>query len=360
MTIKQIVIYLLIFILLALLILLITAQTVSAPGYSQFINSPQIDIDGYVIKLLPSGPAATTTIIFGGDVMLSRTVQQKMAQYNNWSWPLENIANLTAAADLAVVNLESPFTKNTSYFVKDDSTSFNADPRSIATLKSAGIDIVSLANNHIMDRGIKGLKDTREILTANQIDFVGAGLNELQARKPVIKEINNIKFAFLAYAYPQYSSVNSNTPGSADMNIEKMKTNISQLKDQVDIVIVLMHAGIEYTNKPNRQQIEFAHAAVEAGADLIIGHHPHWVQSIEIYKNRPIIYSLGNLVFDQMWSKQTQIGALAKINWTNKIMKNVEIITIHIKDYGRAEISTNAIEINNVLKVMGLKFYQIK
>lgn len=361
MTGKKAIIYSLICASLVLSVLLITARPASAPLSRPAVSPSKIEISQPEVKSALEAALPTTTIIFGGDVMLSRNVGQKMEKYKDWSWPFKNISGLMSSAELTVINLESPITASGSHLVKTGSFSFNADPKAIAGLKSAGVDIVSLANNHILNQGAKGISDTRRTLADNQIAFAGAGLNESAAREPVIKEINQIKFGFLSYAYPDDSSVaTTKTPGLANMDIKKMADDISKLKTQADVIIVLMHAGTEYKNSPNLQQQNFARAAIDAGADLVVGHHPHWVQSVEVYKNKPILYSLGNLVFDQMWSIETQEGTLAQVEWTGKSITDIKIIPIRIKDYGQAEVATSTAEINSILRRMGLKSPLIK
>jgi len=113
-----------------------------------------------------------------------------------------------------------------------------------------------------------------------------------------------------------------------------------------------MHAGIEYTTIPNQQQKDFARAAIKAGADIVIGHHPHWPQSFEFYQEKPIIYSLGNLIFDQMWSKETKSGLLLKMTW-QKELKELELIPIQISDYGQAKILPEGIEKESILNNIG-------
>jgi poly-gamma-glutamate synthesis protein (capsule biosynthesis protein) len=158
----------------------------------------------------------------------------------------------------------------------------------------------------------------------------------------------------LSYAYPNdYSVAGTSTLGLAGMDINKMTTAVTELKTEVDLVAILIHAGAEYTNKPNKQQIAFAHAAIDAGADLVIGHHPHWVQITEIYNGRPILYSLGNLIFDQMWSLETQQGALAEITVTDKQLDSIRIIPIKIIDYGQATLATGT-EKELILNRLGL------
>jgi poly-gamma-glutamate synthesis protein (capsule biosynthesis protein) len=293
------------------------------------------------------------SLIFGGDVMLSRQVNTKMEKYHDYVWPFAKIASTTSAADLAIINLESPFLKDTAFYqVLSGSFSFKVNPLAVQGLTAAGIDLVSLANNHILNQGSRGISDTREILTKNNIKFVGAGQNDTEARQPEIFIIKNTRFAFLSYAYPEDNSVaTKDSPGIANMDIEKMTSDIKNLKNnkQTDVIIVLMHAGAEYTTSPNWQQKDFARAAIDAGADIVVGHHPHWPQNFEFYKDKPIIYSLGNLVFDQMWSKETSEGLLLKMTWQNDL-KELELIPIKISDYGQAEILPAGAERDNILK----------
>lgn len=346
---KKAIIYLLVFLLLLAIGAIISVQVVSAPQ-SELKNSLTVFLPEPEIAPKP----AITTLMFGGDVMLSRNVNQQSIKYG-WGWPLKSIASTTATADLFAINLESPFTIGGSHLVKTGSFSFKADPQSLSTLILAGVDLIALANNHTINQGRPGISDTQKLLTENNIAFAGAGLNETEARAPAVKEINGAKFGFLSYAYPDdYSVADASTFGIADMDVDKMTIDVSRLKQQVDLVVVMMHAGYEYTNSPNRQQKDFAHAAIEAGADLVIGHHPHWVQTTEIYNGRPILYSLGNLVFDQMWSKETAEGALAKVIVDNKKITSIEIIPIIIKDYGRAEFADSQTK-QAILKRMGLK-----
>ncbi len=296
-----------------------------------------------------------TTLIFGGDVMLSRTVGQKMEKYQDYTWPFKKIASLLSGADIAIINLESPLTYSGKYFVPSGSFSFNADPKSMQGLLLAGIDLAALANNHFGNQGISGMRDTFKILQEKGIAFVGAGNNSTEAHQPALIEKNGITFSFLNYGYPEDLYVASpSTPGIANMDLAEMKKDVELAKQKSDAVIVMMHAGIEYINKPNSQQKEFAREAIDAGADLVIGHHPHWVQVTEIYQGKPIIYSLGNLIFDQMWSTETQQGALAKVTFQDNLISSIEIIPIRIKDYGQPEIISDEKEKKAILSRMEL------
>lgn len=285
-------------------------------------------------------------LVFGGDIMLSRTVNAKMEKYKDYAWPFEKISSLFKEADIAVANLESPFLVTDNYQVLSGSFSFKANPKSVEALSSSGFDVLSLANNHILNQGKKGLADTRKILDTAGIDYAGPSDHNL-----VIKESQGVKFAFLAYTYNDGSGLIADIPD----DFSGVKTEIELAKKQADVVIILMHAGNEYTRKPNKQQISFAHLAIDAGADLVVGHHPHWPQITENYKGKTIIYSLGNLVFDQMWSKETSVGLVAKIYFDGKEQINIEYIPINIKDYGQAEIMSDDTQKENLLKAIGVR-----
>ncbi len=305
---------------------------------------------------LPKVQDQEITILFAGDIMLSRTVNAKMEKYNDYNWPFLKVHETLNKADLVVANLESPFLKNSSYQVLTGSFSFKANPLAIVGLKLANIGLLSLANNHTINQGRQGIIDTQEILKENKIKFVGAGLNEEEARKPEIINIKGYDFAFLGYSYPDdYSVATEKRAGTTNMDKEKMKNDINLLKTATsspDFIIILMHAGTEYVTEPNWQQKEFARAAIDAGADLIVGHHPHWPQIFEFYQNKPIIYSLGNFVFDQMWSEETRQGLLLELTWQNGI-KSLRLIPTKIYDYGQVEILATSSEKTKILEKIG-------
>lgn len=281
-------------------------------------------------------------LIFGGDIMLSRTVNTKMEKYDNYNWPLEKIAPLFSEADLAIANLESPFLFTNNYQVLTGSFSFKANPKSVSTLILSGFDVLSLANNHILNQGQKGLSDTYKVLDDAGINYVGSREHNL-----VIRESKGTKFAFLSYTYDESKLI-------ASIN-DSIEPDIKTAKEQSDVVIVLMHAGTEYTRKPNQSQINFAHQAIDSGADLVVGTHPHWPQTTETYQGKTIIYSLGNLVFDQMWSQETSQGLVVKVYFDGKEQSNIEYLPISIKDYGQAVLMPDGMEKDNLLKSLELK-----
>lgn len=330
-----------------------SSDIVAENGISQNDNIAGTATSSTELSLAPAA-ASQIIIAFGGDVMLSRAVGQKMERYQDWTWPLAKVSKIFDSADLAVINLESPSTIGGSHFVPAGSFSFNADPRSIAGLGAAGIDLAMLANNHLLNQGRQGLSDTLEMLERNNIGYAGAGNDAGEAHQGAIMEAQGVRFGFLAYGYPDdYSVAGDNRSGIANMDLAAMREDVARMKADADAVIISMHAGNEYAREPNKQQKEFARAAIDAGADLVIGHHPHWVQTTEIYRGKLIIYSLGNLVFDQMWSRPTQQGAIVKAYFSGKELRQAEIIPVHIYDYGQPDVAAGK-EADEILGRMGL------
>lgn len=291
-----------------------------------------------------------------GDIMLSRVVEQKMLEYNDFSYPFKKIYPLAASADIVFGNLESPILEGR--IIKSGEMIFRADPRAVEGLKLAGFNVLNLANNHILNFGKDGLSNTIEVLEKNNISYIGAGLKKENISKPAIKNIKGVRFAFLGYTYnfDQRKSTGGEIYGSANMDIEQMKKDVEKAKENSDIVIVSMHAGEEYSISSGGTQRNFARAAIDSGASLVIGHHPHVVQNAEKYKDGYILYSLGNFVFDQMWSEETRLGVIAKIyfNSSDKKVSGINFIPIKIYDYSQPRI-TEKEEAKKILDRLKLK-----
>jgi poly-gamma-glutamate capsule biosynthesis protein CapA/YwtB (metallophosphatase superfamily) len=271
----------------------------------------------------------TTRILFGGDVMLSRFVGTLARQKKDAAWPLRDIAPVLMAADIAFVNLESPFSDKGK--TVESGMLFKAEPEMIAGLELAGIDIVSTANNHARDRDAYGVEFTLDLLSKHGIVAVGTAKNADDVHKGAVLSRNGVRFGFLAYTYDQ---ANGNRTDKDDrvamMDVAQMKRDVASMKMRADVAIVSMHAGTEYSAKPNAQQKEFAHAAVDAGAAVVVGHHPHVQQPWEEYGGGAIFYSLGNLVFDQFQRAETQKGALAEVVFTGKSLTHAGVLPVDI------------------------------
>ncbi|MBN2197736.1 CapA family protein [Candidatus Wolfebacteria bacterium] len=281
-----------------------------------------------------------TTLLFCGDVMLSRSVAGQIEKNQDYRYPFLKIAEFTEKADLFFGNLEGPISSRGQN--QGSIYSFRANPKVIEGLKFAGFDVLSLANNHIWDWGSEALEDTIDILKNNDIEPVGVGKNYSEANNPVIKEINKIKIAFFAYTnlYPESFKADVNSSGISDFNLQKIKDKIKSLKlsQTADIVVISLHQGEEYEKQANESQKKTARELIDAGADLIVGHHPHVVQEIEEYKKGWIAYSLGNFVFDQSFSQETMEGLILKVVIENKIIFEVSAIKTKINSAFQPEI----------------------
>jgi len=277
-----------------------------------------------------------------GDIMLSREVERRMINNEDFKYPFLKTADITRSGDIVFGNLETSIINGRT--IQNNEMVFRADLRAVEGLVFAGFNVLSLANNHIMNFGKAGLESTIKILDENNILHIGAGTSEEEIYKPVIKDIKGIKFAFLGFTYnfDQRKSFNGETYGMANMEIEKMKESVKKAKSKNDIVIVSMHAGTEYKTFSNSFQENFARRAIDAGAHLIIGHHPHVVQNVEKYKEGYILYSLGNFVFDQMWSNETRLGVIAEITFQDKKVKSIEFIPVKIYDYSQPAVLEGA------------------
>ncbi|MDB4978474.1 MAG: hypothetical protein JWM56_660 [Candidatus Peribacteria bacterium] len=282
----------------------------------------------------PAEARSTVTLIAVGDIMTSRMVARQIIKPPTENYPFTHIQDYLATADIIFANLETPVVEGD--MVSTTTMQFRSDPVVATLLHAANISLVSLANNHMHDYKKKGLMRTVELMKENGIQAAGAGVNTHDAYAPVYVEKNGITVALLAYIDPGLAPANAyptdTLPGVAVMNMDKLRDGILEAKKHADVVIVSMHGGREYTREPTATQKNFAYAAIDDGADIVLGHHPHWVQTVEEYKGKTIFYSLGNFVFDQLWSKETRNGLTAKITMTKEGITQVEQIPIYIDE----------------------------
>lgn len=279
-------------------------------GFLALSNSFELLKPGPALR--PAAPLVSpeVTLLFVGDIMLARQIGQIAEQQGDWRYPFLKAADFLRGADLTFANLENPVS---SRGVKVGSIySFRARPEMLAGLKDAGIDIVNLANNHIWDYGRAAVLDTFKNLEGQGLAYVGAGVNYEAAHAALIKEINGVKIAFFGYTNLIAPGVTTpaSEPAAAFIDSSVIAEDIKNAKAQADTVIVNFHWGEEYQTRHNAFQERVAHAAIDAGADLIVGHHPHVPQDIEQYQGKWIVYSLGNFVFDQNFSEDTGHGLI--------------------------------------------------
>jgi outer membrane protein assembly factor BamB len=271
----------------------------------------------------PTAPPTTTTIapspeqgepaggilVFVGDVAFGRSMEAQLARYGP-AYPWQGLGPLFHGEDpqampegqqlpvLTIVNLECTLT--TQGEPRDKPYLIRAHPLWAQSLAAGGIDLVTLANNHALDFGLPGLEETAETLSALGIETVGAGVTSEAAHRPAIFDLGAVRVAFLGYAAARWDG-SVDVPATDRLAWARpgdIQSDVKAVRDQADMVVVLLHAGTEYATRPSADQVAAAHAAIDAGADLVVGHHPHVTQTVERYRQGLIVYSLGDAVFD--------------------------------------------------------------
>ncbi|MHB1125716.1 MAG: CapA family protein [Bacillota bacterium] len=286
--------------------------------------------------LPPSGDTSPISLVAVGDLMLSRKVGKLMDQYG-LGYPLADIRDFLKQADITFGNLESPLS-NGGEPLPGKGIWFRARPEAADSLKDAGFDVMSIANNHALDYDSPALLETVEVLSRAGIAGVGGGSNIFEARRPALVEVKGGEIAFLAYSdmaemywsskYPRQLRATEELPGIAPLRSAEILADVAAAKDKSNIVVVSLHWGVEYADEPTPAQRELAHHLIDGGADLIIGHHPHTLQGVEVYRHGLILYSLGNFVFDQYFSRETQEGLLLQAEFTPFGLREATILPV--------------------------------
>lgn len=296
-------------------------------------------------------PARTLTLAAGGDVIGDREVGTFIDE-NGGEAVLDGVATLFRRSQVAFVNLESPLS-NKGVRNADKDVTFRGRPALVEGLDAAGIDVVGLANNHALDWGPKALLDTSARLDVAGIAHVGAGDDLDAARAPALLETDSGTVAVLAYSLilPEDFAAGD---GRAGVNPgrghrERLLTDIAAAAMQADWVVVSFHWGIEYTGHASREQRALAHDAVDAGADLVLGHHPHVLQGLELYRNKLIAYSLGDLVFDH-YSRATGETVVLEIEMSSAGPPSFRVTPVYLSDsHGIPHVVTGA-EADSILR----------
>jgi len=293
-----------------------------------------------ISKMSTPYPLATYKLIFVGDVMLGRTVMTTSIEAGDFSYPFLNVSERLNEADFTFANLENPIISECP--IHTTGFKFCALPEMLDGLLLSGIDMVSLANNHSRNYGAQGVNETKKYLLEKGISYV-------DTNEPNIRKLDNLTVGLVAFDFTV------NMPENDDF------MEIYRSSQTVDFLIASIHWGVEYTKSPTTNQRKWAMQMVESGADLIIGHHPHWVQTYEclgaddwtsgeiaidqkstfqipIHARPcvPVYYSLGNFVFDQMWSEETRKGStlILTINEKGEIV-NQEVSNTYMQNWAQ-------------------------
>jgi poly-gamma-glutamate synthesis protein (capsule biosynthesis protein) len=246
---------------------------------------------------LPLAAASPLKLFFFGDIMLDRNVGEKIKASGTLDWIFSGLdsAGIFQGNDLESANLEGAVTDNGAHYPPVLSIDFAFAPTLVGELKKFNFNYFNIANNHLADQGENGIIETEKNLSSLGFDFAGCPDRQVGDCTAKIIEKNSRKIGLIGA---------SMVSGSLDE--KALLDKVKLLASSTDLVIAQMHWGTEYQHQVNKNQVALAHELIDAGADMIIGSHPHVVEGVEIYKNKPIFYSLGNLVFDQYFSADTQ------------------------------------------------------
>jgi poly-gamma-glutamate synthesis protein (capsule biosynthesis protein) len=265
-----------------------------------------------------------------GDVMLGRYIARVMAEQGN-DYPFKQIAPVLSRADIVFGNLESVISPDdVAPAYPEKPYSFHASAAAAQSLKSANFQVLNLANNHAMDYGLAPLAETKRLLAEKGIATFGAGKDLDEARQAVIITKAGMRFGFLGYGVAHARSVyaTKKRSGIAPMRMDDIRRDVESVRSKVDVLVVSLHWGREYDTSPSQKQRVEAHQIIDWGADLIVGHHPHVMQGIELYKGGIIAYSLGNFIFDQK-DNETKRSFILACSFRGKALSSAEIIPLN-------------------------------
>ncbi|OYD09932.1 CapA family protein [Paludifilum halophilum] len=254
----------------------------------------------------PSDEDHLLTLSVVGDMMFGRHVKKAVDRYG-YEHPLDKVKPLLRSSDLVTGNFEHPILLEPpeKYPVFDKSIRLHTEKEAAKALKEAGFTSINLANNHTMDYGGPGLADTKKTFDEVGLETVGAGRDRYQAKQVAYQEVNGLNVATLGVTdrYPKGFSVKQSSPGVLPATPKTALPLVESAAKNSDLVVVHIHWGVEYDNNVHPRQRVFAQALVDAGADIVVGHHPHVLEPVEFYKGSVILYSTGNFIFDQGWSR---------------------------------------------------------
>ena len=279
-------------------------------------------------------PTDTLRLYAVGDINLGRRLARERLIEGDTLYSFLALRDSLAAADITFGNLESPIAPDPKA-APDSAGIFTAPPAAAAALARAGFDVVSTANNHAWDGGPGAVEETMRQLTRAGVRFVGSGFGRDMAEQPVIVERRGWRVAFFALTrawnpapYAFHSHAGSQYIAWGDT--ARIYPAIREVKahGRADLVVVSMHGGTEYVDTPPRHMQDLERGAVEAGADLVLAHHPHVLQPVVWYKHKPIVQSLGNFVFlqDDPW---TRLSAILRVVVTPDRRLRLSAIPVH-------------------------------
>lgn len=280
----------------------------------------------------PAAPSAELRIAAVGDIMLGGTAAPEMQKYG-YDHPFELTKDILKRAQIVFGNLEGPLTDGGAAGTAKQYV-FRSPPDKVApALARAGFNVVSLANNHTLDYGPEGLEDTRAALNKAGIRHAGAGRNAIEARQPVYMMAEGVTLAVLAYSltFPEEFWAGLDKPGTAFGHEKHVRADVATARQTADIVVVSFHWGQEGKTELRDYQTQLAHAAIDAGASAVLGHHPHILQGVERYRHGVILYSLGNFAFGSFSNTATR-SAIAQLTFRDRRWRELKMVPLNVKN----------------------------
>ena len=334
----------------------------TTPGAFAVIPTDQIDFRVNTLKingvdpLLESGSESSPVARIGavGDIIPGRNVAAHIREFGDYSVPLQRTKSHLAEYDYTFANFECFISETLEFpeLVDANALDFLTRPDFVPTMVDAGIDAVSMANNHAVYShsgwGIPAFEDTYNYLTNGGVPVFGAGMDLDQARQPHVAEVNGLSVALLGIdgitgneTWPNAfgvvpnagSQATASRGGTNPLNLDQVTADISNLAGQHDIVIPYFHMSEQYFWTPQDWAIETAHRSIDAGASCVISSHPHTIQGWEIYNNKPIFHGIGNFIYDQMFSVDTRQGYVLELTFRGGDVVGFRVHGVEIEDF---------------------------
>ncbi len=284
-----------------------------------------------VVKATGRNAEPAVSLMFGGDVSFGENYDSHVG--NNNAWSLSNLEPLRQA-DISMVNLDTPMTEATQA-LGGKKVNSKTSPDRVNVLLSGGVGVVNLANDNSMDYQAMGLSETLTTLDKSGIKAVGAGRNATEARRPVVMEVKGQRVAYLGYYDSDLHAATEQLAGTNPRRNDRIAADIKAIRDQVDWVVVNYHWGDELAKYPGDWQIDLARFTIDQGADMVVGHHAKVLQGAEVYRGRPIVYSLGNFIFGGKSTDKTASDydtAVLKVGLNNKQMR-IEFVPVEVRNF---------------------------
>jgi len=234
------------------------------------------------------------SLIAAGDLMLGARARRVIAE-NGADYAFESVRPLFQRSRAGLANLEGPFAAKARKVQRRHS--YRVHPSLAPALLGAGIDVVTIANNHLLDCGRAGVAETLDTLASARIGVIGGGRDRAAAHLPLIRQVDGRRIGMLGYYWNSRCAATATLPGSAMDTFDALDRDIRLLRDRVDRVVITFHWGVPYVREPAAEERAKARFAIDCGADVVIGHHQHIIQPFEIYRGRPIFYGIGNFAF---------------------------------------------------------------